>query len=159
MQHSVDRKEGIGGITIPWLYIGMRFSTFCWHVEDCAINSINYNHQSGIKTWYVVPGAEKEKFDHFLASKGKKDLLGKITLMIDPLELEAQHIRVYKAYQRPGEYICTFFNAYHCGFSQGFNVGEAANFITVKSIPYIKSTTEQNIINKNPSLFCLQWLL
>jgi hypothetical protein len=43
--------------------------------------------------------------------------------MIDPLELIKAGISVYKTYQRPKDYICTFFKAYHCGFSQSFNVG------------------------------------
>jgi hypothetical protein len=25
--------QDIAGITVPWLYIGMMFSTFCWHNE------------------------------------------------------------------------------------------------------------------------------
>ena len=40
---------------------------------------------------------------------GKKDLLNRITYMIDPLEIKAQGITVHKANQRPGQFICTFF--------------------------------------------------
>lgn len=58
--------------------------------------------------------------------------------MIDPLEIMAQGITVYKANQRPGNYICTFFKAYHGGFSHGFNVGEAVNFVSPRSLAMIK---------------------
>ncbi len=49
--------------------------------------------------------------------------------MLNPLEIKNAGIKIYKTYQRPGDYICTFFKAYHAGFSQGFNVGEAVNFV------------------------------
>lgn len=54
-----DKKEKISGITIPWMYVGMQFATFCWHVEDLYLNSVNYNHNGETKTWYVIPGHHK----------------------------------------------------------------------------------------------------
>jgi len=58
--------------------------------------------------------------------------------MLDPLEIMSNGIPVYKANQNPGEYICTFFKAYHAGFSHGFNVGEAVNFATPLSLDFIQ---------------------
>ena len=37
-------------------------------------------------------------------------------------------IRVTRIVQKPGEFVVTFPRAYHAGFSNGFCVGEAANF-------------------------------
>lgn len=83
--------------------MGMLFSTFCWHVEDLWINSLNYNHKGGVKIWYVIPRKYKEKFDRFVAKKtGRNDLLDKITFMIDPLEIMKAGIPIYKAHQNPG---------------------------------------------------------
>jgi hypothetical protein len=71
--------------------MGMKFASFCWHVEDLYINSLNYNHKGATKTWYIVPAKYKEEFDKFVKRKypkqleSKPDFLHRITLMIDPL--------------------------------------------------------------------------
>lgn len=40
--------HSIAGVMVPWLYIGMLFSAFCWHFEDHCFYSMNYHH------WYVA---------------------------------------------------------------------------------------------------------
>ena len=34
----------IAGVMVPWLYVGMLFSSFCWHFEDHCFYSMNYLH-------------------------------------------------------------------------------------------------------------------
>lgn len=43
----------ICGMTLPWLYVGMCFSSFCWHIEDHWSYSINYLHWYGIN-WFSL---------------------------------------------------------------------------------------------------------
>lgn len=74
-----EKKDKISGITQPWIYMGMQFSTFCWHVEDLFLRSVNYNHLGETKTWYVIPPRQKEDFDkyvkHYFENTRKKNLL------------------------------------------------------------------------------------
>ncbi|KAI3812584.1 hypothetical protein L1987_17295 [Smallanthus sonchifolius] len=131
----------IPGVTEPMLYIGMLFSMFAWHVEDHYLYSINYHHCGAEKTWYGVPGHAALDFENVVRQKvynhdilstegvdGAFDvLLGKTTLF-PPNILSQRGVPVYKAVQKPGEYVVTFPRAYHAGFSHGFNCGEAVNF-------------------------------
>jgi histone demethylase JARID1 len=55
--------QRISGITLPWVYMGMKWSSFCWHFEDLMLYSVNYMHVGGSKVWYTVPAADRKKFD------------------------------------------------------------------------------------------------
>ncbi|AES59963.1 transcription factor jumonji family protein [Medicago truncatula] len=135
----VDRK--IPGLTDPMLYIGMLFSMFAWHAEDHYLYSINYHHSGANKTWYGVPGSatsqiEKTVLDHVYCNKvliehgenGAFQFLAQKTTMFSPDVLLEHNVPVYKAVQKLGEFVITFPNSYHAGFSHGFNCGEAVNF-------------------------------
>ena len=32
-------------VNVPWVYLGMLFSSFCWHIEDNSLFSCNYMHE------------------------------------------------------------------------------------------------------------------
>ena len=93
------RKQDISGINIPWLYIGMKYATFCWHYEDLMLFSINYSHWGQPKQWYCVPEEDLEKFERAckqkLAGLVKKDpnLLLDMVTMISPAYLIQNGVR------------------------------------------------------------------
>lgn len=58
--------EDINGVIVPWMYIGMLFSTFCWHAEDHNFYSISYNHFGAPKTWYGIPGNRAADFEQVM---------------------------------------------------------------------------------------------
>src|SRR4051812_41182431 len=62
---SVTRHlaSGLSGVTIPWVYMGMLFATFCWHNEDNYLYSINYMHWGKPKQWYGMPGTSAASFE------------------------------------------------------------------------------------------------
>ncbi|XP_010276831.1 PREDICTED: lysine-specific demethylase JMJ706-like isoform X2 [Nelumbo nucifera] len=140
---SVLRLMGtaIPGVTDPMLYIGMLFSMFAWHVEDHYLYSINYHHCGASKTWYGIPGHAALDFEKVVrecvytrdtlsvdGEDGAFDVLLGKTTMFPPNVLLEHDVPVYKAVQKPGEFVITFPRAYHAGFSHGFNCGEAVNF-------------------------------
>lgn len=127
-------KSDISGMTVPWIYIGMIFSTFCWHNEDHYTYSINFQHFGDTKTWYGVPGEDADKLDDALKKAApdlfehNPDLLFQLVTMMSPDKLRKEGVRVYACDQRANEFVITYPKAYHSGFNHGFNLNEAVNF-------------------------------
>jgi len=137
------------GINTPWLYVGMLFSTFSWHNEDNYLASINYHHFGAAKQWYGVPGKAATAFENVVRRFYKQrllevpDLLHNMNTMFSPSKLKALNVDVYKVTQEPGEFVLTFPQAFHSGFSFGFNCGEAVNFATYHWIEFAVLASER----------------
>lgn len=127
-------KSDISGMTVPWVYVGMIFSTFCWHNEDHYAYSANYQHFGATKTWYGIPGEDAEKFEAAMRDavpelfETQPDLLFQLVTLLTPEQLKKAGVRVYAVDQRAGQLVITFPQAYHAGFNHGFNCNEAVNF-------------------------------
>ncbi|ODV64207.1 histone demethylase, partial [Ascoidea rubescens DSM 1968] len=129
-------NDSISGMTLPWIYVGSLFSTFCWHLEDHYTLSANYCHTGDVKKWYCIPASNCTKFEkamHEIAPHlflQQPDLLHQLVTLVSPFEIVDHGIECYYANQLPGEYIITFPKVYHSGFNCGFNFNEAVNFTT-----------------------------
>ncbi|KAJ5723654.1 hypothetical protein N7488_001689 [Penicillium malachiteum] len=127
-------KSDVSGMTVPWVYVGMCFSTFCWHNEDHYAYSANYQHFGATKTWYGIPGADAEAFEAAMRDavpelfEGQPDLLFQLVTLMPPDKLRKAGVNVYAVDQRAGQFVLTFPQAYHAGFNHGFNFNEAVNF-------------------------------
>ncbi|XP_068598087.1 lysine (K)-specific demethylase 5Ba [Brachionichthys hirsutus] len=135
----------ICGMKLPWLYVGMCFSSFCWHIEDHWSYSINYLHWGEPKTWYGAPGYAAEHLESVMKNlapelfESQPDLLHQLVTIMNPNTLMNNGIPIYRTNQCAGEFVITFPRAYHSGFNQGFNFAEAVNFCTMDWMPVGRS--------------------
>uniref|UniRef100_A0A8C4Q4Z0 [histone H3]-trimethyl-L-lysine(4) demethylase n=1 Tax=Eptatretus burgeri TaxID=7764 RepID=A0A8C4Q4Z0_EPTBU len=131
----------ISGMKVPWLYVGMCFSAFCWHIEDHWSYSINYLHWGEPKTWYGVPSRSAEHLEEVMKKlapelfEAQPDLLHQLVTIMNPNILMAHGVPVVRTNQCAGEFVVTFPRAYHSGFNQGYNFAEAVNFCTADWLP------------------------
>uniref|UniRef100_A0A4W4E0B3 [histone H3]-trimethyl-L-lysine(4) demethylase n=1 Tax=Electrophorus electricus TaxID=8005 RepID=A0A4W4E0B3_ELEEL len=138
----------ISGMKVPWLYVGMVFSAFCWHIEDHWSYSINYLHWGEPKTWYGVPAVAAEKLEEVMKKltpelfEFQPDLLHQLVTIMNPNILMAHGVPVVRTNQCAGEFVITFPRAYHSGFNQGYNFAEAVNFCTADWLPMGRSCIE-----------------
>ncbi|XP_071738564.1 putative lysine-specific demethylase JMJ16 [Rutidosis leptorrhynchoides] len=135
-------SSDISGVLVPWLYVGMCFSSFCWHVEDHHLYSMNYMHFGASKMWYGVPGKDALKLEAAMRKHlpdlfaEQPDLLHKLVTQLSPSILKSEGVPVFRCVQNPGEFILTFPRAYHSGFNCGFNCAEAVNVAPVDWLPH-----------------------
>ncbi|EIN10782.1 hypothetical protein PUNSTDRAFT_125473 [Punctularia strigosozonata HHB-11173 SS5] len=158
-------KSDISGMTVPWTYVGMVFSTFCWHNEDHYTYSINYMHWGETKTWYGIPGKDAELFEAAIKKEAPElfeaqpDLLFQLVTLMNPQTLRDAGVPVYACNQRPGEFVITFPKAYHAGFNHGFNFNEAVNFALPHWLPFGLDCVQRYREHKKPPVFSHDELL
>uniref|UniRef100_A0A7N0UH57 Uncharacterized protein n=1 Tax=Kalanchoe fedtschenkoi TaxID=63787 RepID=A0A7N0UH57_KALFE len=147
---SVLGFEGsdISGVLVPWLYVGMCFSSFCWHVEDHHLYSLNYLHWGDPKVWYGIPGSHASALESAMKKhlpdlfEEQPDLLHELVTQLSPSVLKSEGVPVYRVVQQPGEFVLTFPRAYHAGFNCGFNCAEAVNVAPVDWLSHGQSAVE-----------------
>ncbi|WOL19306.1 lysine-specific demethylase JMJ703-like [Canna indica] len=138
----------ISGVLVPWLYVGMCFSSFCWHVEDHHLYSLNYMHWGAPKIWYGVPGKDALKLEEAMKKhlpdlfEEQPDLLHNLVTQFSPSSLRLDGVPVYRCVQNQGEFVLTFPRAYHSGFNCGFNCAEAVNVAPVDWLPHGQNAVE-----------------
>ncbi|KAK1289188.1 putative lysine-specific demethylase JMJ14 [Acorus calamus] len=135
-------RDNIKGVMVPWLYVGMLFSSFCWHFEDHCFYSMNYLHWGDPKCWYSVPGSEAVAFEQVMRRTlpdlfdAQPDLLFQLVTMLNPSVLQENGVPVYGVLQEPGNFVITFPRSYHGGFNFGLNCAEAVNFAPADWLPH-----------------------
>lgn len=155
----------IQGVMVPWLYVGMAFSAFCWHNEDHYLYSINYLHAGSPKRWYGVPGSMAGQFETAVQQlfpelfEAHPDLLMQLVTMAHPSELTKRGVPVASTTQREGEFVLTFPQAYHAGFNMGTNCAEAVNFAPPDWLPWGKAAQERYRLHRRKPVFSHEGLV
>ena len=155
----------ISGMMIPWIYVGMTFSTFCWHAEDHYTYSINFHHWGETKTWYGIPASNADKFESVMRQvvpelfEMNPNLLFDLTTLLSPRTLIKNNVDVFALDQRPGEFVVTFPRAYHAGFNHGFNFAEAVNFALPDWLSFGRECTLRYHQYKKFPVFCHEELV
>ncbi|PUU77665.1 PLU-1-like protein-domain-containing protein [Tuber borchii] len=158
-------KSDVSGMTVPWLYVGMCFSTFCWHNEDHYTYSANYQHFGATKTWYGIPGSDAMKFEDAMREavpelfEQQPDLLFQLVTLLTPQHLMKAGVKVYALDQRAGQFVVTFPQAYHAGFNHGFNFNEAVNFAPSDWEPFGQAGVERYLEFRKAPVFSHDELL
>ncbi|XP_008459113.1 lysine-specific demethylase JMJ18-like isoform X2 [Cucumis melo] len=141
-------ESDISGVLVPWLYVGMCFSSFCWHVEDHHLYSLNYMHWGDPKVWYGVPGSHASSLEAAMKKHlpdlfaEQPDLLHELVTQLSPSVLKSEGVPVYRVVQNSREFVLTFPRAYHAGFNCGFNCAEAVNVAPVDWLVHGQNAVE-----------------
>uniref|UniRef100_A0A3T1CWC7 [histone H3]-trimethyl-L-lysine(4) demethylase n=1 Tax=Polyandrocarpa misakiensis TaxID=7723 RepID=A0A3T1CWC7_POLMI len=149
----------ISGMKVPWVYVGMCFSAFCWHIEDHWTYSINYLHWGEPKTWYGVPREDATKLEKVMQNtapdlfKQHPDVLHHLVTTINPATLMKNGVRVVRTNQCAGEFVITFPRAYHAGFNTGYNFAEAVNFCPADWVPIGRQSVAHYRAVSRPCVF------
>ncbi|UKK00044.2 hypothetical protein MACK_000110 [Theileria orientalis] len=121
----------VPGVNSPWLYIGMIFTSFCWHTEDNYFGSVNYHHSGAPKVWYLVPPKKASKMESILKNysslNGEEFALYGLRVQIPPDTLVSNDVTIYRMVQQVNEFVLVWPRTFHCGFNAGFNCNEACN--------------------------------
>lgn len=133
---SILRHLGaVPGVTIPWLNIGMVFSTSCWSRDQNRLPYIDYLHTGADCIWYSIPAEEKAKLDKvvhtLLQANGTPGLeMLEKNIMISPEVLSREGIKVYRTVQRSGQFVVCFPGAFVSKVCCGYSVSETVYFAT-----------------------------
>ncbi|XP_062847089.1 protein Jumonji isoform X2 [Trichomycterus rosablanca] len=135
---SILRHLGaVPGVTIPWLNIGMVFSTSCWSRDQNSLPYIDYLHTGADCIWYCIPATEKSKLDKvvhtLLQANGTPGLeMLEKNIMISPEVLRRAGVKVHRTVQQSGQFMVCFPGTFVSKVCCGYSVSETVHFATAE---------------------------
>ncbi|GAA6102367.1 protein Jumonji isoform X2 [Tachysurus ichikawai] len=135
---SILRHLGaVPGVTIPWLNIGMVFSTSCWSRDQNSLPYIDYLHTGADCIWYCIPADEMSKLDKvvhtLLQANGTPGLeMLEKNIMISPEVLHREGVKVHRTVQKSGQFVVCFPGTFVSKVCCGYSVSETVHFATAE---------------------------
>ncbi|XP_036113138.1 protein Jumonji isoform X4 [Molossus molossus] len=135
---SILRHLGaVPGVTIPWLNIGMVFSTSCWSRDQNHLPYIDYLHTGADCIWYCIPAEEESKLEDvvhtLLQANGTPGLqMLESNVMISPEVLCKEGIKVHRTVQQSGQFVVCFPGSFVSKVCCGYSVSETVHFATTQ---------------------------
>ncbi|XP_053570736.1 LOW QUALITY PROTEIN: protein Jumonji [Bombina bombina] len=135
---SILRHLGaVPGVTIPWLNIGMVFSTSCRSRDQNHLPYIDYLHTGADCIWYCIPAEEESKLDKvvhtLLQANGTPGLqMLESNVMISPEVLCKEGIKVHRTVQKSGQFVVCFPGSFVSKVCCGYSVSETVHFATTQ---------------------------
>ncbi|KAI4552647.1 hypothetical protein MJT46_017298 [Ovis ammon polii x Ovis aries] len=135
---SILRHLGaVPGVTIPWLNIGMVFSTSCWSRDQNHLPYIDYLHTGADCIWYCIPAEEEHKLEDvvhtLLQANGTPGLqMLESNVMISPEVLCREGIKVHRTVQQSGQFVVCFPGSFVSKVCCGYSVSETVHFATTQ---------------------------
>ncbi|KAI5105780.1 protein Jumonji [Silurus meridionalis] len=135
---SILRHLGaVPGVTIPWLNIGMVFSTSCWSRDQYSLPYIDYLHTGADCIWYCIPADEMSKLDKvvhtLLQANGTPGLeMLEKNIMISPEVLRREGVKVHRTVQQSGQFVVCFPGTFVSKVCCGYSVSETVHFATAE---------------------------
>lgn len=135
---SILRHLGaVPGVTIPWLNIGMVFSTSCWSRDQNHLPYIDYLHTGADCIWYCIPAEEESKLEDvvhtLLQANGTPGLqMLESNVMISPEVLSKEGIQVHRTVQQSGQFVVCFPGSFVSKVCCGYSVSETVHFATTQ---------------------------
>ncbi|XP_042319177.1 protein Jumonji [Sceloporus undulatus] len=162
---SILRHLGaVPGVTIPWLNIGMVFSTSCWSRDQNHLPYIDYLHTGADCIWYCIPAAEEKKLDKvvhtLLQANGTPGLeMLESNVMISPEVLCKEGIKVHRTVQQSGQFVVCFPGSFVSKVCCGYNVSETVHFATTQWTSMGFKTAKEMKRRHIPKPFSMEKLL
>ncbi|CAN0337362.1 unnamed protein product [Lampetra planeri] len=161
---SVLRHLGtVSGVTVPWLNIGMIYSTSSWAQDPHLLPSIDFLHTGADKIWYSIPAGQQEALERAVLSlspaNGKPALELLQQNIVSPEALRRAGVRVHRAVQRSGEFLVVFPGACTANVSCGYSVSEAVSFATTGWLPTAWRAAQTLRERRSPNVFAVEKLL